>query len=80
MKTTSPVSKIEFLNSKHLDKGTERTPNIKAWQLRIAQTGFQTVGRLFPQFRTQQAYKIFSTPRIPLSKSGQKTLKQLHYA
>ncbi len=63
MKITSPESKIEFLDSKHLDNGTERTPNIKPWQLRLAKTGFQTVGRLFPKFMAQQAYKIFSTPR-----------------
>lgn len=63
MNTTSPASKIEFLDSKHLDKGTERTPNIKAWQLHLAKTSFQTVGRLFPNFMALQAYKIFSTPR-----------------
>ena len=63
MKITSPQSKIEFLDSQHLDKGNERVPSIKTWQLLIAQTSFQTVGRLFPTFMAKQAYKIFSTPR-----------------
>ncbi len=63
MKITSPQSKIEFLDSQHLDKGVERVPSIKTWQLLIAQTSFQTVGHLFPTFMAKQAYKIFSTPR-----------------
>ena len=63
MEITSPVSKIEFLDSKHLDKGNERVPNIKTWQLLIAKTGFHTVGSLFPSFMAKQAYKIFSRPR-----------------
>ena len=63
MKITSSESKIEFLDSQHIDEGKERVPNIKKWQLRIAQTSFQTIGRLFPSFMAKQAYKIFSTPR-----------------
>ena len=63
MKISSSTSKIEFLDSQHLDNGIERVPSIKKWQLRIAQTGFQTVGRLFPIFMAKQAYKIFSRPR-----------------
>jgi pimeloyl-ACP methyl ester carboxylesterase len=63
MKVISPASKIEFLDSKHLDTGSESLPKIQPWQREIARFAFQTVGRVFPKFMAKQAFKIFSTPR-----------------
>lgn len=63
MKVASLASKIEYLDSKHLDKGTENVPTIKPWQLKTVHLAFQTLGRVFPNFMAKQAYKIFSTPR-----------------
>ena len=55
--------KIESLNSTHIDKNQDRLPKVHKWQMRVAQMGFQTVGRIFPQWMAKQAYAIFSTPR-----------------
>lgn len=55
--------KIESLNSTHVDKNQDRLPKVHKWQTWVAQMGFQTVGRVFPQWMAKQAYNIFSTPR-----------------
>ena len=61
MKITHP--KIELLQSTHPDNKTEPTPRVQAWQIPLAQLGFQTLGRIFPKTTAQYAYKIFATPR-----------------
>jgi pimeloyl-ACP methyl ester carboxylesterase len=63
MKVISPASKIEFLDSKHVDNGRDSLPSNKPWQLKIAHFGFQTIGRLFPKFMARQAYNLFATPQ-----------------
>ena len=56
-------SRIEFLDSKHVDNGRERLPTVKKGQIRALKILFQTVGRVFPTALARIAYKIFATPR-----------------
>jgi pimeloyl-ACP methyl ester carboxylesterase len=60
----SSDSRIEVLQSNHQPDGKEdRLPKANKHQLRLAQVGFQTIGRIFPTKMAELAYKIFATPR-----------------
>jgi pimeloyl-ACP methyl ester carboxylesterase len=55
--------RLEFLESKHIDKKEEPTPKASSWQLRLVRWSFQILGPLFPKYMSVKAYLIFSTPR-----------------
>jgi pimeloyl-ACP methyl ester carboxylesterase len=61
MKITHP--RIEYLQSNHIDRKIEPTPQEQKWQISLAQFTFQTLGRVFPKTMALVAFKIFATPR-----------------
>jgi pimeloyl-ACP methyl ester carboxylesterase len=54
---------IEYLASAHTDRGKERLPKVRNWQLTVARTFFKTFGAIFPRLTAKIAYKFFGTPR-----------------
>ncbi len=54
---------IEYLESAHIDNGTEQLPRANNWQAQLGQLFFKLFGPIFPRGIAKIAYKIFSTPR-----------------
>jgi pimeloyl-ACP methyl ester carboxylesterase len=57
------TSKIEIIKSQTQTLQVEKS-NTKPLVLKIAQTSFNTLGRVFPSAAARVAYKLFTTPRI----------------